>query len=268
MAARLVTLSGDVGAAYAAQMKAVLLRYVGAYRIVDLDLDLPAHRIAEAAFLLRHMAGDFPAGTVHLAVVDPGVGGVRAPVAVRCRDGSHLVGPDNGLLDPLARHLGVSAVVRLDPARVRSGPPVSATFEGRDLFAPAAGRIARGTSIVRLGRPWPLAALDSPGPLRRPDGASGLVVHADRFGNLVTNVPTGWAPPVGALVRVRLGGRRLFVRRQRTYEAMGSGELGLLGSSFGLLELAVREGRAADRLHAASGDPVELKWPARRQDGK
>ena len=116
MRKRLVTLTTDVGAAYAAQMKGVLARALPPGTVVDLVLDLRPHAIEEAAFLLRHMAPTFPPGTVHVAVVDPGVGGRRAPIAVACREGSFLVGPDNGVLGPLAEVLGVRRVVRLEPA--------------------------------------------------------------------------------------------------------------------------------------------------------
>jgi S-adenosylmethionine hydrolase len=268
MRGRVVTLTSDIGPVYAAQMKGVLLQYLDPGRIVELADDLPAHRVAEAAFLLRHMAAGFPRGTVHVAVVDPGVGGARAPVAVRCRDGSHLVGPDNGVLYPLARHLGVSKVVRLSPERIRPGATVSPTFEGRDLFAPAAGRIALGTPIARLGRAWELAPLELP-EARQLDGrADGEVVHVDRFGNLITNVPTPWAPPAGTDVRVRVGGRTRRLQRARTYEDLPVRGVGLLGSSFGTLEVSVREGRAADRLGAGVSDAVEFWWPDRRQTRK
>jgi hypothetical protein len=262
MRAHLVTLTTDIGPVYAAQMKAVLLHYVPPERIVDLTHDVAAHQVGEAAFLLLHMAAGFPKGTVHLAVVDPGVGGLRAPVAVRCRDGSHLVGPDNGLLDPLARALGVAQVVRLAPERVRPGRTVSRTFEGRDLFAPAAGRIALGTPIARIGDPWTLRRLDLPNADRRPDGAAGVVLHADRFGNLITNVPGSWAPPVGTQVRLGIAGRTRRLRVYETYEAMPPRGLGLLISSYGVVELAEREGPAADRLGAGVGDPVVLRWRA------
>jgi len=268
MRSRLVTLTSDIGSVYSAQMKGILLQYVGAERIVELANDLPAHRIGEAAFLFRHMAAAFPRGTVHVAVVDPGVGGARAPVAVRCRDGTHLVGPDNGVLDPLARHLGVASVVRLSPEGVRPAASVSPTFEGRDLFAPAAGRIALGTPISRLGDPWKLLRFELPEARRSPEGAEGVVIHADRFGNLITNVPSAWTAGSGTQILARVGGRARTLRHVRTYEELPERAIGLLGSSFGVLEIAVREGRATERLGATVGDAVELWWPSRRQTRK
>ena len=259
---RLVTLTTDLGSAYAAQMKAVLYRALPPGHVVDIAHDLPAHGIDEASFLLRHIGAAFPAGTVHVAVVDPGVGGSRAPVAVRCRDGTFLVGPDNGLLYPLAHHLGIAGVVRLDPGRVRPGGTVSATFEGRDVFAPAAARLATGTRLPSLGRPHSLTAHPLPTPTRSGGWARGTVLHVDRFGNAITNLPTAWFPDTGGRVRLRLGRRSLTLPRRRTYSELSRGALGILGSSFGTLEVSAREARAADRLRLAVGREVDLA-PAR-----
>jgi S-adenosyl-L-methionine hydrolase (adenosine-forming) len=256
MRARLVTLTSDIGAAYAAQVKGALLRTLAPSRIVEIAHDLPAHGIAEAAFLLRHIGATFPAGTVHLAIVDPGVGGTRAPIAIACREGSRLVGPDNGLLAPLAEHLGVATVVRLDPARVGRAGRVSATFEGRDLFAPAAARLANGTRVERLGRPVRLTPLARPAIRAVPGGTRGSVVHIDRFGNAITDLPPKAAPAPGTRARVRLGRRRLILPRVRTYEEVARGRPLLLVSSFGLLELAIREGDAHRQLRLKPGDPV------------
>ncbi|HEY6238999.1 MAG TPA: SAM-dependent chlorinase/fluorinase [Thermoplasmata archaeon] len=253
---RVVTLTSDTGSVYAAQMKAALLRYVAPAQIVDIAHDLPAHRVQEAAFLLDHVGSRFPAGTVHLAVVDPGVGGSRAPIAIRCRDGSLLVGPDNGVLAPLAVRLGGPKAYRLDPARVVPGGTVSATFEGRDLFAPAAGRLARGVPVARLGRAVAFVRCSLPRATRSGGWIRGEILHEDRFGNLITNVPTGWLPQVPSTVRSRWGRRRLVLARQRTYSDLPPGTVGILGSSFGTLELCVREGSAARTLGLGVGGRV------------
>ncbi|MCI4349200.1 MAG: GNAT family acetyltransferase [Thermoplasmata archaeon] len=264
MPARLVTLSTDFGPIYAAQVKGILAHFLPADRIVELSEDLPIHQVRESAFLVRQMARTFPAGTVHLVVVDPGVGGGRAALAVRCRDGSVLVGPDNGVLSPLATELGVAECVRLDPNQVGRTRFVSATFEGRDLFAPAAGRIARGTALRRLGRPTNMLRLRLPLAHHRRGGAEGEVFHTDRFGNAVTNIPSEHGPPLGAIVRVGWPpARTVRARSVRTYSELALGELGVLPSSFGLLELSQRESRASDRWNLRTGDPVRLVWAAR-----
>jgi S-adenosyl-L-methionine hydrolase (adenosine-forming) len=265
---RLVTLTSDVGAAYAAQMKAVLLRSIGPSRIVDLAQDLPAHGIEEAAFLLRAMAHGFPAGTVHLVVVDPGVGGKRAPIVIECSEGSCLVGPDNGVLYPLAEELGIRAAFRIEPGRVTRGERLGATFDGRDLFAPAAVLLARGRPPRALGPrvdPW---AYHVPMASPHATGGSGAVVHRDHFGNLVTNVPSTWAPPDCVAVRVRLGRRPAFrVRLVQSYEELGRGRLGAVPSSFGTLELAVDQGRADEQLDAGVGTPIRFAWIRRAGGG-
>lgn len=259
--ARLVTLTTDVGWAYAAQMKAVLLRSIPPGHVVDLAHDLPAHAIAEAAFVLRAVGEQFPPGTVHVAVVDPGVGGVRAPLIIACGDGSLLVGPDNGIMAPLARRLGRPRAFRIDPGRLTGPPRRGTTFDGRDVFAPAAARLARGVPPARLGTPGPFHDLRLPEPLRRQSGARGEVLHRDTFGNLITNVPTEWVPPTTRGVEVTFGaGRPRKLPWTRSYEEIGRGHLGVLGSSFGTVEVAVAEGRADRRCRAAPGTAVRLRW--------
>jgi len=261
---RLITLTSDIGSAYAAQMKAVLARRRPPGTVVDLAHDLRPHAVGEAAFLLRAMAIGFPAGTVHVAVVDPGVGGRRAPIAVECADGSTLVGPDNGVLMPLAEALGRPRAYRIDPSRLEPRGRVGTTFDGRDLFAPTAGLLAEGTAARRLGRPIRPKRYSVPAarPLR--GGARGEVVHEDRFGNLVTNIPTEWVPPGTTRVELRLGGGATrTLPFGSSYEVLGRGRFGCLGSSFGLLEIAVAEGNAAQRLAASVGAAVETRWLAR-----
>ncbi len=257
-APRVVTLTTDIGSAYAAQLKAVLLERLPPGHLVDIAHDLAAHRIEEAAFLLAHIGPAFPAGTVHLAVVDPGVGSARAPVALACRDGSLLVGPDNGVLAPLARRLGGARAVRLDPARLGRRGRVSATFEGRDLFAPAAALLATGVPLERLGPPWRYRRLALPRPRRSASRLVGSILHVDHFANAITNLPTEWSPRVGRDVEVRLGPVLCRLARRRTYAELAPGEAGLLGSSFGTLEVAVREGRAAELLGLRVGLEVEV----------
>lgn len=262
----LVTLTSDVGAAYAAQMKGVLFRTLPPGRVVDLVHDLPPHRVEEAAFVLRAVATTFPAGTVHCVVVDPGVGGSRAPIAVVCEEGSYLVGPDNGVLYPLAEALGLKAAYRIEPARLGRSARVGTTFDGRDLFAPAAAALADGLPPHRLGPRIRPTVRPLPRPIPTDEGARGKVVHVDRFGNLITNVPSDWLPAETDGAQVTVGrGRRRHAVRVPSYEALRPRALGLLASSFGSLELAVREGRADQRLGADVGAPVRFAWSLRRR---
>ncbi len=265
-APRLITLTSDLGSAYAAQMKAVLAHRRLPGTIVDLAHDLKPHAIGEAAFLLRAMAVGFPAGTVHVAVIDPGVGGRRAPIAVECADGSTLVGPDNGVLLPLAEALGRPRAFRIDPQRLERRGRVGTTFDGRDLFAPTAAELARGTPARRLGVEIQPHHYAVPAAVRSGRRAIGEVVHADRFGNLVTNVPTDWVPRDARRLEVRIGhARRRALPIASSYEALGRHGAGVLGSSFGLLEVAVREGSAARRFRADVASPVEFGWASPRR---
>ncbi len=273
--ARLVTLTSDLGPLYAAQVKAILYRSLRPDRVIELTHELPAHQVEEGAFLLQHLARGFPRGTVHLAIVDPGVGGVRRPLAIQCRDGSVLVGPDNGLLAPFASLLGGGKAYRLDPGRIRSyRPRVGATFDGRDLFAPAAAQIALGANIAELGAPATYARLPSAAPGRSKEGARGSVVHVDRFGNAITDLPSEWLPRHSRRLWLRLGRRRPILADVRPiYADLARGKVGVLPSSFGSLEIGMRESRASDVLRVQVGDAVGLNWrgrklPARARDGK
>ncbi len=266
--ARLVTLTSDIGAAYAAQMKGRLLSSLPPGRVVDLVHDLPPHGVGEAAFVLRAMATTFPPGTVHVVVVDPGVGGRRAPIVVECRDGSRLVGPDNGVLYPLAETLGLRAAYRIERRALGERPRVGTTFDGRDVFAPAAALLAAGTPPRRLGPRVVPHRWSIPRPEKRPGGARGEVVHVDRFGNLITNVPTDWLPPIADRIRLSCGrARDRRLRVVRSYEAAGIGNLGVLGSSFGSVELFVSGGRADRRLGARVGSTVRFRWNDGRRAG-
>ncbi|MGI0129382.1 MAG: SAM hydrolase/SAM-dependent halogenase family protein [Thermoplasmata archaeon] len=261
---RLITLTSDIGSAYAAQMKAVLARRRPPGTVVDLAHDLRPHAIGEAAFLFRAMAVGFPAGTVHVAVVDPGVGGRRAPIAVECADGSTLVGPDNGVLMPLAEALGRPRAFRILPERLEPWSRVGATFDGRDLFALTAALLAEGVPGRRLGPPLRPLRYSVPAARPRRGGARGEVVHEDRFGNLVTNIPTEWVPAGTRQLTLRFGrsGERSLPFGTR-YDEWERGRAAALGSSFGLVEVAVVEGNAARRFGASVGSPIDARWRAR-----
>lgn len=260
-----------MGSAYAAQMKSALIAGgVAPDRIVDLAHDLPPHDVREAAFLFREMARAFPPFSVHVAVVDPGVGGRRRAIAIETRAGPLLVGPDNGVLIPLAEELGERAVYRIDPSRLRTPSRVGTTFDGRDLFAPVAAQLARGAPASSVGPrvvPTPYAL---PTAEWTRGGARGEVLHVDRFGNLITNVPSSWVGPrVRQLAFTSGRTRRRAIPWTTSYESLGRGVLGALGSSFGLVEVAVGEGRAADRLRAGVGSTVAFSWrrpPSRRSE--
>jgi S-adenosylmethionine hydrolase len=262
---RFVTLTTDIGWAYAAQIKAVLARRAPRATVLDIAHDLPRHAIRPAAFLLAHIAPMFPSGSIHLVVVDPGVGGRRAPVAVETKDGSFFVGPDHGVLELAVRALGERRSVRLDPPRAPPTGRRSATFDGRDIFAPAAARLATGVTLGRLGRSHPLHRLTWSRPELGDCSARGEVMHVDVFGNVITNLPAYVVPATARKLALRIRNRVLpHVSLRRTYEEIPNRQVAVLTSSFGVLEIAVRNGSAAERLRLAEGDSVSLAWWLRR----
>jgi S-adenosylmethionine hydrolase len=188
----------------------------------------------------------FPAGTVHLVVVDPGVGGTRAAIAVES-EGRFLVGPDNGVLSPALLHAGARCVALPVP---HSASP---TFHGRDLFAPVAAQLATGTALDALGHPHDSPVIRrTPEATRRPDGGvSGVVITIDRFGNLVTNL----VARRGGTIEIA----DCAVPLRRTYDDVGAGELVAVVGSSGLVEVALRDGNAAARLGVVRGAGVVLR---------
>ena len=253
----IVTLTTDFGArdSYVAQLKGVLLACCEAVRVLDLTHGIPPHDIVEGALFLAGAVPAFPPGTVHLAVVDPGVGTARRAMAVEVA-GQFVVCPDNGLLTLLARSHPIAAAHELTNPDLRR-EPASATFQGRDVFAPAAGHLARGGALADLGPPaTDLVQLAAPEPVAGEGAVRGEVMHVDRFGNAITNIPASMLPDAPRGVRVQVAGRPLPLLR--TYADAGRGEpLALVGSN-GYVEVAVREGSAADALGLGRGDAVRV----------
>jgi S-adenosylmethionine hydrolase len=215
------------------------------------------------ALLLRSAVEYFPAATIHVAVVDPGVGTGRRGLAVETERG-WLVGPDNGLLMPAAGRMRVRSVRRLDCEELFLDP-VSRTFHGRDVFAPVAAHLAIGVAPQRLGDVIDDAAtLVLPEPARCATAGGGRVegevVYVDGFGNLVTNVPRGLVDePARAWVSC---GRQKDIRLADSYAAVSAGQPVAVFGSWGNLEVAVRDGSAAQHLGADVGWPVSIEWGA------
>lgn len=251
-----MTLTSDFGAqdGYVGAMKGVLLSLAPDATVVDIAHDIPPHDVVAAAFALAQAAPHFPDGTIHVVVVDPGVGGARKPVVID--DGRHrFVGPDNGVLS-LAARAPYAAVRAIEaPGFVAESP--SSTFHGRDVFARCAGRLAAGARVTDAGPAWTLAGqLPLAGGARRDgDRVFARVIHVDRFGNLITDLPAAELPPSPEFIA---GGARIR-GLVRTYEDVGRGELLAYIGSGGTLEIAVREGRACDAVDLRRGDAIEVR---------
>src|SRR2546426_11904447 len=266
----IVTLTTDFGATeYVAAMKGVLLSMNKDIRIVDVRHDIAPGNVAEGAFVLFTTAPHFPFA-VHVGVVDPGVGTSRRGLAVVC-EGAIFVGPDNGLLIPAAKRMGIKDVRELsNPAFWRH--PVHPTFHGRDVFAPVAAHLTMGAKVADLGGVvHDPVDLDFGKPEATKDGIRAAVVYVDRFGNVVTNLTKEAAEarwPYGATVRVEAGRRGVQTPVLQTYAIAGSGALLVTIGSHGFLEIAANRGRAAGLPGLRPSDPIvlheSLLWRGRR----
>jgi S-adenosylmethionine hydrolase len=262
----IVALLSDFGTRdyYVGAMKGAVLAACPDATLVDIAHDVPAHDVLAAALTLVAAGGAFPAGTVFLAVVDPGVGSERRGLALAA--GRHLfVGPDNGIFTlVLAEAPDAQARVVANPALFR--PDVSPVFHGRDVFAPVAGRLAGGTSLEQVGPPVTDPVLLRLEEVRRrgPWEWEATVIHVDRFGNLVTNLTRRDLDAIAALtpgglseIVVVVTGTALPLAR--TYSDVAAGEACALLGSAGRLEIAVHRGSAERELGASRGAPVIVR---------
>lgn len=264
-ASGVITITTDFGhkGPFVGVMKGRIYSRMPAARIVDLTHEILVHWPAEAGFWLARSYQYFPAGTVHVAVVDPGVGTSRDIVAVRM-DGHLFLAPDNGLLAPVVTRGEGARIVRVDAqalARLGITRP-SATFHGRDIFAPLAAELAAGRcAIDDLGPPIealvPSWVEDASGD---DSAVHGVVITLDHFGNLITNIDARWV--------VGMGSPRVYAASHswpllRTYGDVKPGEYLALVNSFGVVEIARAEQSAADGLGMSRGAPVVVRDTAR-----
>lgn len=253
-----VTLLTDFGLQdpYVGIMKGVILGICPLATLVDLTHRVPPQAVEIGAYQLEAAWRFFPVGTVHLAVVDPGVGGARLPLAVAA-GGQLFVGPDNGLLESALASSGAIACAATDPRFHR--PDVSHTFHGRDVFAPVAAWLARGIALAELGPPVSEPVrLTLPQRLWRAGALEGCVAVVDGFGNLITDVPAREARRAfEAGAALEIGDARLSTL-SATYAQVEEGALLALIGSTGRLEVSVRGGSAADRLGLGVGAAVRL----------
>ena len=254
-----ITLLTDFGTrdGYVGALKGVLASAAPGALLDDISHDIVRGDVRGAQYALARYWRLFPEGTVHLAVVDPGVGTSRRAAACEA-DGRMVVAPDNGLLTPVLVQASRWRAVEITRAALPPAPSgMSKTFHGRDVFAPAAAHLAVGRSLEALG-PSLLdpVRLTEPEPVRTASGGSGAVVAVDHYGNLLTNIPGAW---LSAATVVRVAGRSLRV--VSTYGHAEPEEVIALVSSDGRVEVARRGGSAAETLSAGVGSEVELSSP-------
>jgi S-adenosylmethionine hydrolase len=241
----------------------VIARIAPEARVIDVTHGIEPQAVLQGAIVLRKTLPYLPVG-VHLAVVDPGVGGSRRAVAVRARDGRMFVGPDNGLLMLAADVAGAEAAHELVDARYRL-PDVSHTFHARDIFAPAAAHLATGVGISELGPavdPADLVRIDVPEPVIGRTQISTTVLAVDRFGNIATNARrediAALGVAAGDRVEIRLALDRYYAVVADTFADAGSGELILYEDSYGLITLAISSGDAAGLTGVSAGGEIRI----------
>lgn len=268
----IITLTTDFGLAdaYVAAMKGVILGINPEAKLVDICHTIKPQDISQAAFILSTAYQFFPERTIHLVVVDPGVGTERRAVILRTPL-ADFVAPDNGVLSYIIEQSSTrSAETGSNIQQREPGPeleaiaitrsqfwrsPVSPTFHGRDIFAPVAARLSLGFPPAEFGeRITSLAVLPLLHPHQEPDGSVvGHILHVDNFGNLITNIRNSDLPPAGKTITIEVGSR-LIEGLSRTYDE-GEELLALIGSS-GYLEISLRNGNASQFLSAEVGDKV------------
>jgi len=253
-----ITLTTDFGTrdGYVAQMKGVILAINPEARIVDVTHDIESFNIIEAALVLKGLSEYFPAGTSHVAVVDPGVGSHRRGIVMRLNE-RFYVGPDNGLFSLVLKQSSSREVCEISNSKLLSREP-HPTFHGRDVFAPVAAHLSLGIAFDGLG---PVVedpvVFHVPVPVETETGIEGEVIYIDRFGNLTSNIEAGMLSR--SVDSVRIAGRKIKGIK-KFFSEVPAGSLVALINSFGFLEMAVNVGNASLDLGVEQGARVKVVW--------
>ncbi len=260
-----ITFLTDFGTSegYVGVMKGVVLNICADVHLVDITHDIAPQQVAVAAWQLFTSYRYFPAGTIHVCVVDPGVGSARQPIALHAGDW-FFVGPDNGLFSyVLAQQPVHEAVVLSNPAYHL--PQVSTTFHGRDIFSPIAAHLANGVSLDTLGTrvdPATLQRIDADLPERQGNQIHAHIIHADHFGNLISSIPFSLVPDLFSCASVRLEfpARNISVSERRRFfsAATDEGEPFMYVGSSGYVAVAIQNGNAARTLGVTDGATINL----------
>ena len=257
----ILTLMTDFGVRdhYVAAMKGVILGICPTARIADVTHEVSSYEIAEAAYLLAQTWQYFPKKTVHVVVVDPGVGSMRRPILAEV-DGHRFIAPDNGVLTPILTREGCKVRHITNDRYFRE--PVSHTFHGRDIFAPSAAHLAAGVTPAKFGpRINDYLRLTFERPTRTARrGWTGAILHVDHFGNIVTNIPVAEFPHIEREPFEIIVGFKTVDKLATSYAEMPPGELFAIVGSSGYIEISSNQASAAKLVGCETGAPVELRF--------
>lgn len=261
MTSSIITLTTDFGLRdpYVAEMKAVILNIKPNAKIIDITHEIEKFNIRMGAYVLASAAPYFPKNTIHVVVVDPGVGTKRKPIIIKTKN-AYYIGPDNGVLVLAAKNEGILHVYEISNREVML-PKVSDTFHGRDIFAPAAAYLANGTALARFGPEiHDIVVPEFTKVVKQKDRVTGEILHVDGFGNLITNIGKRELKlmDVNETVNIRLKGRKLKLKLCKSYASVKLGEpLAIIGSH-NFLEISVNQGNASERFNVKVGDKITL----------
>lgn len=256
---QIITLTSDFGLQdqYVSAMKAVILGIAPDVRLTDISHDIPAQDIMAGAWVVRNAAFLFPPETVHLVVVDPGVGTKRHPVALKIQD-QYFVGPDNGIFSLFFKEFDYKAYKLNNSDYWRN--EVSKTFHGRDIFAPVAAHISNGVPLAKLGEPIDeLVTYHWAVPIADKDGLQGWVVHIDRYGNLITNISVALIQDHIQKKSVKIYvGNTMLNTIVSTFGDVEEGEPAAFIGSSDMLEIGINKGNAARMLSVDKGAQISI----------
>lgn len=249
---------------YVGELQGVILSINPQVRLVTITHEIPSYDIREGSYVLSTAARDFPSGTIFVAVVDPGVGSKRRAVILETLDKKFFVGPDNGLFTDVMRTMGVKRAFEITNVLWYRTSAISSTFHGREVFGPAAAHLASGENVENAGRLiTDLQKFQRAEAVLHSGIIRGEILHRDRFGNLITNIPApmlakaGWR--TGMDLDFTTGLQTARAKFGDRYSAVPKGDFVMLLNSQGLLEIARNLEAAASILGAAAGDTVEIR---------
>ncbi len=254
----MITLTSDFGLvdSYVAQMKGVILSINPSSTIVDITHEISKFNIQTGAFMLASAAPCFPNGTIHVAIVDPGVGTKRRALLIETKQG-YFIGPDNGLLVLAAERQGITGIYELTNPKYML-PEISGTFHGRDVFAPAAAHLEKGVKPARFGPRVDEPVLPEFVQVRHEkDFIICRVLHVDSFGNIITNLKKADVPSEN--LNIKIQDTQLKLKLKKSYgETKPKDTMALIGSH-GFLEIAVNRGNAAEKYRIKMGTEITVK---------